>query len=508
MPHHGLGGHGDRIAEHTLWQVHPHEHARLVVGVVVVEFRHERHAAALGLHGRAHVVDRGRRVVDQRPGHGHAHGLAVGHVHRRPLPLVHHRAHPERRGVGHDEHPLARSHALAPGHEDVLDEPVDRRPQHEGAQRIVVGLVPRRVVDSGVADERPEVFPGDFEHPFGLLALGDRLVALLPREEPRLLALRVETLPGDLEVALPFLDDAARQHAATLERRRAGPHLLRLHEFRVAAEDELTVIAEYLLPKASVDVVEGWMGLQCDEHGLDVPVDRRGPVGGLGRDLEIGHALAHVVAGHADVAAGEFGERITGRHPLPHPHVHLGDDPVHRRPVVDLTTGVVVHPPRHGDVVAQRHASHPDDVHIGRDGLRRQRDDTVRRDCRRRLVRRMPRVASRAAKVVGGEPPPREATGREKRRTDQAASQAGRDRRGHRCMGGGGDGHGRGFRKVRGLQGYCRHELARAVVFRERRASARPRDVPWTFSPPVRDRRFTAPADHAPWRLKERQARG
>ena len=501
MPHHGLGGDGDRIAEHTLWQVHPHEHARLVMGVVIVEFRHERHAAALGLHGRAHVVDRGRRVVDERPRHGHAHGLPVGHVHRRPLPLVHHRAHPERGGVGHDEHPLARSHALAPGHEDVLDEPVDRRPQHEGAQRIVVRLVPRRVLDSGVADERPEVFPGDFEHPFGLLPLGGRFVPLLPGHEPRLLALRVEALARHLEVALPLLHDPSREHAAAFERRRAGPHLLRLHEFRVAAEDELAVIPEHLLPKASVDVVEGWMGLQRDEHRLDVPLDRRGPIGGLGRDLEIGHALAHVVAGHADVAAGEFGERITRLHALPHPHVHLGDDPVHRRPVVDLTTGVVVHPPRHGDVVAQRHASHPDDVHIGRDGLQRQRDDAFRRDRRRRLVRRMPRVASHAAQVVGGEPPPREATGREKRRTDQAASQAGRDRRGHRCMGGGSDGHGRGFRKARRLQRYCRHELARAVVFGERCAGDRPCAMPCKALPscvgPPRSRHWQT-MRHAP----------
>lgn len=178
------------------------------------------------------------------------------------------------------------------------------------------------------------------------------------------------------------------------------------------------------------------MGIQRPEHRLNILVDGRGPVGRLRRDRKIGHALPHVVAGHAHIAAGKLRQRIPSFYPLPYPHQHLRHDAINRRGIVDLPSGVVIDPPRDRYMVAKWHAAHRHRRDFGSSRRCRQRDDFIRRGSGGRLALRMPRVVpTTAGKVVRGQPPPGKPTGGEKGHASEAAANPRQKRARLRCVG-------------------------------------------------------------------------
>ncbi|MFN9999834.1 MAG: hypothetical protein ACK559_01780, partial [bacterium] len=152
---------------------------------------------------------------------------------------------------------------------------------------------------------------GDLHEPVRLLQRRPGPVAILAGEDSRVLAGGREAGSRHLEVARAFLDDPAGEHAPLAQLLRARADLLHIEQPGIGAEDLLAVAAEHAVLKPFLDRLQGRVGGQCVEQGLDVAVDRGRPIGRFLRDLPVGLAPADIVAGHADVGARHFGQRVS-----------------------------------------------------------------------------------------------------------------------------------------------------------------------------------------------------
>ena len=328
------------------------------MGVVVGEFRHQRHAARIGLDRRAHVVHNGGRFVDIAPRHDDPHRLPRRHLHRRPLTLVDLRPHPEHARVGHDEQPIANAGPLAPRDEHILDHAVERGAEDEAAQGNGVtgafaGLLAGRIGLEPAADERAEILPRDLHQAIGLLERRPGAIAILAGEKPRLFAGRDEVGVGHLQIARPLLDDPPRKHAAFRQRLRPGAYLLDIDQPRIGAENLLAIRPEHTVLELLFDGRQRRLADEGVEQRFDVVGDGGRPVGGLLLDQAIVLAAADLVAGHAHVGAGKLSQRVALRNLLPHLHEHPRHDAIDGRGVIEPVAGVVVEPAGHGEVLAK-----------------------------------------------------------------------------------------------------------------------------------------------------------
>ena len=133
VAHDGGGRDGHRLPHAPLREIDPHKHPRLQMGVVVVELGDQRHAPRFGLDDRPDMVHAGHQFVALGSRNADLDLLPMDDVNGRPLALVDLGPHPQQRGVGDDEHRTPPLDPFPPGHEDILDNPIKRRPHHEGA---------------------------------------------------------------------------------------------------------------------------------------------------------------------------------------------------------------------------------------------------------------------------------------------------------------------------------------------------------------------------------------
>ena len=281
--------------------------------------------------------------------------------------------HPQQRGVGDDEHRIPPLDPFPPGHEHILDNPIKRRPHHEGAQRTgVAGAVGgilgdrRDLSAEPTADEGPEMFLRHLNETVGLGQARARPVPFLPGGEENLLAGGVEVRLCHFEVARPFLDDPPREHPAVPQLSGAAVDLLHEEELRIGPEDLLPVDPQDPVLEHHLDVGQrGLVGERVEER-LDVVGDRRGPLRGLDLDLFVILAAANIVPGHAHRGARHLGEGIPLGNALADLREDLRDDAVDRRGVVEAATGVVIDPSRDGEVVVHRHPGDRSHVDPGR----------------------------------------------------------------------------------------------------------------------------------------------
>ena len=406
MPHHSLGGHDQPVTDLPLREFHPDEHPRLVMGIVIVEHRHQRHTAALFIHHAADVVDSGNRLPHLHSRHDHPHVLVRDHIDGGPLPLMNLGPHPEGGRVGHHEQPLPRGHALAPGYEHLLHDARERGPQIERRERVSGVFRGRRFgarlpLRAAAADQRPEMLAGDLQLPLRLLELRLRPFLGPPGVESGLLADRPKPGQGRLQIGLPFLHDPAGEQAPFDKRLGAGVDLFGMEQRGIGAEDPFAVVPQGAVREPILHLGQRRMRLERGKQRCDIRGEHCLPLGCIGGDLLVGLTLADLIAGHSHLPAGEFGQDVPSRYGLPHNHLHRRHDAFHGGEIVDLLAGVVVEPSGHCQLVLKRSV---------RDRCQADRDSVGHRDELRASGRRRRfgggLFVGVSREVMGGQPPP------------------------------------------------------------------------------------------------------
>ena len=332
------------------------------MGIVILELGHQRHAPRFGLDDRADMVDAGDEFVALGPRNVHLDLLPLDDIDGRPLPLVNLGPHPEERRVGDDKHRIPKLDTLPPGHEDILDDPVEGRPEDERAQRSgIAGAVgdilgDRRDIGAEPApDESAKMLLRHLDEPIGLGKARPRPIPFLSGHEQRLLAGGIEVRLRHLEVARPFLDDPPREHPAVPQLAGAAVDLLDEEELGVRPEDLLPIVAQNAVLEHHLDI--GQRRLVCErlEEQFDVVGDRCRPLGGFDLDLLVVLAAADIVSGCAHRGARQLGEGVPLGNSLPDLRKHLRDDAVDGGGVIEPASRVVVEPTGNSELIVHRH---------------------------------------------------------------------------------------------------------------------------------------------------------